>query len=387
MRALHLPGVPSGDDPPYNFPDKPAPPSALQYTANDHPEPQPGTPASTATSYIVRVTTTALTRGELTWAEVLDRSRFHAYGGPIPGHDVVGVIEEILPTGSREAKFKLGDQVWGLVDFDRDGAAADLVHAFEDELGLTPPSMYGLSQQAWNEALATLPLSGLTAWQGLFEHGGLPSLSPKPGPHSVTPGTEGKRVLITGAAGSVGVAAVQIAKAAGFHVTAVCSSRNAGFVRDELHAHEIIDHTEAGFESVPATMKRRSIPAVDVVFDCVGGNTLEAVILGQDCVKSGGRIVTIAGPISGLVTDVTSVDVGVSAAPAGDKRLKETAVQKTFFIVKPSGAQMTRISELVGEGHLIGLVDSVFDLEHGREAMEKVETHGQVTRGKVVLRV
>src|SRR5713226_6487213 len=116
---------------------------------------------------------------------------------------------------------------------------------------------------------AAVPLSALTAWQALFDHAHLAA---------------GQSVLIHGAAGGVGVFAVQLAHWAGAHVIATASARNRDFLH-ELGANEVIDYTTTRFEDV--------VHAVDLVFDTVGGDTLER---SWTVVKQGGVLVSIVSP-------------------------------------------------------------------------------------------
>lgn len=379
MRAVHLPGMPANSSPPFRFPDKPPTSSQLEYTASDFPEPRPS-PAATSPTYLIRVLTTALTRGELTWSEILEPSRFHPYGAAIPGHDVVGVVERVFqgpPTHENNSpKYSTGDKVWGLLDFDRDGAAATYTLALEHELSLVPSIPTQIPETQWDNLLATIPLSGLTAYQALFTHGNLPlsSLSTPPPPGSNPP-----RVLVTGASGSVGVPTIYLAKAAGCHVIAVCSSSSRAFVSDTLHADEIIDYTDPKFKSIPDAFTSQSWPPVDLVIDCIGGQILKPVLLTPSSViKRGGNIITIVAPINLIAGD---------QAPQIQQSLQEANVKTDFFIVKPNGTELDELGKLISAGRLQAHLDEVFDLENGRAAMDLVESHGRRRGGKIVLRV
>jgi NADPH:quinone reductase-like Zn-dependent oxidoreductase len=166
---------------------------------------------------------------------------------------------------------------------------------------------------------ASIPIGALTAWQGLFDHAQLQS---------------GERVLVHGGAGAVGVFAIQLAKLHGAHMTATASARNLDFVTS-LGAGEVIDYEIARFED--------SVKEVDVVFDTVGGDTLER---SWGVLKPGGRLVTVVS----------------TAADSTEARVKEA-----FFIVEPNQKQLSIIGEL---------------LEAGR--IRPVERHG---RGKLVVAV
>jgi NADPH:quinone reductase-like Zn-dependent oxidoreductase len=151
---------------------------------------------------LVRVRATGITPAELTW----DESYQNADGTPripgIPGHEVSGVVERTAPD---VADLLPGDEVYGLADFPRDGAAAEFAAVRASNLALKPR---GLS----HAEAAALPLSALTAWQALFEHAHLAA---------------GQSVLIHGGAGGVGSLAVQLARWRGAHVAATASARDA----------------------------------------------------------------------------------------------------------------------------------------------------------------
>ncbi|KAJ9612947.1 hypothetical protein H2200_002888 [Cladophialophora chaetospira] len=384
MRALHLPGVPSGQKPLFSFPDKPPSPSHLTYTAADYPLPNP--PASSSEhTYQIRNLLTALTRGELTWEEILAPACFHPHGGAIPGHDVVGMIEKVIPASTSHAdpKFKQGDKIWALLDFDRDGAAATYAIAKESELSLAPkkPESEEISDEEWYERLATLPLSGLTAYQALFTHGNLPLPTTSP---STTPQ---KRVLILGAAGSVGLPTVQLAKAAGFSVVATASASSSHAIQPLLNpsTDTLIDYTAADYTSLPSSFHALALTSVDLVVDCIGGETLSSLLLTttpplSSIINPGSKVITIVAPIK-VYRPTISAQITSNCANAG--------VDVKFFIVKPSGDELDVLGRWVREGKLKGHVHGarVFDLEHGREAMEVTEARGRKGGGKVVVRI
>jgi NADPH:quinone reductase-like Zn-dependent oxidoreductase len=159
----------------------------------------------------------------------------------------------------------------------------------------------------------------------------------------------GQRVLIYGAAGGVGLFAVQLARWRGAHVIGTASANNLAFVRD-LGAEEVIDVRARQFEDV--------VHDVDVVFDTVGGETLER---SWGVLKPGGRLVTIATPGEGS---------------------QDPRVRDAFFLVQANRAQIERIAGLIDDGHVRPVVDAIFPLADARQAYEH-----KPTRGKTVLRV
>jgi NADPH:quinone reductase-like Zn-dependent oxidoreductase len=372
MRALHIPGVPEGSSPAYRFPDKPCPAEDLVLT-DDYPDPSVPEDATT-NIYIVRVEATGLTKGELTWQEVLEPHRFRPYGGAIPGFDVVGTISSIYPSKAITVspKFAVGDQVWGFKHPDDDGGAAGLISVREQDITRIPPKPANTAPQDWTHALCTIPLSGLTAYQALFDHGALPRTSSD----NTFPR---KHILITGAAGSVGVPTVQLAKQHHFHITAVCSSRHKSFLQDELHVDAVIDYTSPTFESIPHSYATESLPPTDLVIDCVGGDTALAMLSNPSFMRRGGKIILLAAPMHALGSG--------GAVAAATKALQDAGVEQEFFIVEMNAAQLDELGELVVAGKLKPFVDEVFPLEKGREAMMKVERKGAVGCGKVVIRV
>ncbi|HET9968171.1 MAG TPA: NADP-dependent oxidoreductase, partial [Streptosporangiaceae bacterium] len=251
---------------------------------------------------LVRVAATAVTAQELTWPE-----KWPA----IPCHDLSGVVAGSGPGGTGWAD---GTEVFGLVGFDRPGAAAEYVTVPAADLAAKPAAVDHV-------AAAAIPLGGLTAWQALHDHAGL-----QPGQH----------VLVHGGAGGVGVYAVQVAVALGARVTATASARDAAYVAD-LGAHQVIDY-KGRFED--------EVRDVDVVVDPVGG---DALARSWPVLKSGGILVAIA------------------EEPPEDKGGRDD-VRALYFVVEPSGAQMGELARLVDDGKLRAAVSTTFGLGDLREA-------------------
>jgi NADPH:quinone reductase-like Zn-dependent oxidoreductase len=353
MPALCLP------PPPYS-PSNPFPASSLSYSPSI---PTP-LPTSHPTLFILKVYATALTRDELTWSETLSPQRRTP---AIPGHDVCGTIVA-LPANyaisdtaeGPSPRFKVGDEVFALVSFSRDGAAAGYCLAAEEELALKPRNL-------GREEAASIPLSALTAWQAFFEHGGLADPT---APTTSIP-SDARRILIIGVSGGVGVMALQIAKATTAstgvgYVAGTCSGRNASFVKS-LGADKVVDYTSHPHLADGFTVGKAPF---DMILDTVGAATLE-----QCCspalIRNGGRVVSVAMPLS----DERKKALG----------LEGRGVDCVFFVVRPDGKQLAKIGKLVEAGGLKGVVQEVFKLEKGMEAMELVESSR--VRGKVVLKV
>lgn len=395
MRALHLPGVSAGEDPPFRFPDKLPRSASIKFSHGpSFPEPQPPLPSPESQhTYLVRVLATALTRGELGWKETLEPSRCHPHGGAIPGHDVVGIIEQVCPpppseTTPGKAKFSVGDHVWALLDFDRDGAAADFTIAYESELSLMPWSSSGeISREDWFERMATLPLSVLTAHQAFFIHGSLPV--PETGSSLPTSTlSETPRVLILGAAGAVGLVALQLAKAHGFNAVATCSTASIPLIsslldlssKDQDAIYDYSQHTQ----TLPDFFVSNKIPPVDLVLDCVGLSQIRQVLLTLDPslntrIKRGGKFVTIVAPISAYGSDY---EYGVQKQCVAD------GIEVKFFVVKPSGVELDELKKFIMSGKLRGqILGRTFELEDGVAAVLQAESWGRNGIGKTVIRV
>ncbi len=279
-------------------------------------------PVLEAGDALVRVYVTGITRTELTW----DQTYQNPDGSPriptIPGHEVSGVIEALTPGVTR---ISIGDAVYGLTDFPRDGAAAEYVAVRASNLALKPKTINHVQS-------AAVTLSGLTAWQALFTHAGL---------------ERGQKLLIHGGAGGVGIFAVQLAKWKGAHVITTSSGANLDFLRG-LGADETIDYTKTPFESV--------LRDIDVVLDAVGGDTVER---SWPVLRKGGYMVSVAEPIPGN--------------------------RGLFFIVEPNRGQLEEMAKLIDAGSMQSIVAAVLPLAGAREAFELgLKGHN---RGKIVLQV
>jgi NADPH:quinone reductase-like Zn-dependent oxidoreductase len=285
-------------------------------------------PALTPGDALVRVHAAGISPAEFTWSiwETPDgRSRLPA----IPSHEVSGVVAAVAP-GVRDVA--VGEAVYALTDFFRDGAAAEYVAVQAADLAPKPRTLD-------HAQAAATPLSGLTAWQALFDHAHL---------------APGQRVLIHGAAGGVGSFAVQLAHWCGAHVIGTASARNLQFVR-ELGADEVIDYRATPFESV--------LRDVDVVFDTIGGSTLER---SWSVLRRDGVLVTIVRP------------------PSPEWASGQEA-RGVFFIVEPRREQLIELGRLIDTGTLAPVVEAVLPLAQAREAYERgAREH---PRGKLVLAV
>jgi NADPH:quinone reductase-like Zn-dependent oxidoreductase len=293
-------------------------PEAFAY--EEAPQPRPGDG-----EVLVRVHAAAVTPTELVWVPTWTTPTGEPRRFPIIlGHEFSG---EVAAVGDGVADAAVGNPVYGLNDWFGDGALAEYCVARAAEVAPKPRSVDHLPA-------AVTPISALTAWQGLIERARL---------------VAGDRVLVHGAAGGVGVFAVQLARWRGATVIGTASAHNAAFVRG-LGADEVIDYRAVRFEDIAR--------GIDVVFDTVGGETLDR---SWGVLKPGGRLVTIAASVEG----------------SPDPRTREA-----FFIVRPDRGQLNEITRLIDAAQLRPVVDRVFPLARARQAYEH-----KPARGKVVLRV
>ncbi|WP_329375790.1 NADP-dependent oxidoreductase [Streptomyces sp. NBC_01351] len=246
------------------------------------------------------------------------------------GNELAGVVTEV---GGEVTRFAVGDEVFSRVDPRMGGAFAEYV-AVDQSLVAAKPS--GLTF----EEAASLPLVALTALQALTEQADVRA---------------GTRLLIHGAAGGVGSAAVQIAKQLGAEVVATASAGSVELVL-ELGADRVIDYRAEKFDEV--------VSDVDVVLDTIGGETQERSF---GVLKTGGTLVSI-----------------VAIADAEAKKAQWNVEARSFFM-RPHGEQLARLAGLVESGHLRPIVETVFPLDEAPEALQKVERGG--ARGKTVIGV
>lgn len=242
------------------------------------------------------------------------------------GRDVSG---EVAACGPGVAGFAQGETVYGAPAIER-GAYAEYVILREAEAARKPSPLDHVGA-------AAVPLAGLTAWQGLFRHGGVKA---------------GQRVLIHAGSGGVGHFAIQFAKAKGAYVITTASQAHLQFVRD-LGADEAIDYKKRPFED--------ALRNVDMVFDLIGGQTQQRswVVL-----KRGGI----------LVSTLTAPDQE-SAAAHGVRALRYTVAE--------SGSDLAEIGALIEAGKVTPKVTLTFPLDEAPAAQEAVEAGH--TEGKVAL--
>ena len=273
----------------------------------------------------------AKTRAGLGWAAAQNKDKLPW----TPGYDVAGVVERVGPGVASLAE---GDLVCGMVGFPlAAGGYAESVVASEHEL----VKLDGVSLQQG----AALPLAGLTAWQGLFEHGELKA---------------GQRVLVLAGAGGVGHLAVQFAAAYGAHVVATASGDNHSFLHS-LGANRMLDYHQAEWFAEAIADGQ-----FDLVLDLVGGESGKIALA---CVKPGGRLVTVPTITAQLIKD--------AGAAAG--------IEVVGMLVHPDQKQLSQMLMLLRQGEVKIAIAGEFALSEGALAHQRIE--GGHVRGKLLLRM
>src|SRR6201987_864991 len=241
--------------------------------------------------------------------------------------EIAGTIEEV---GSEVRDFRTGEPVYGYVSLQRNGGYAECTIAKSDEIAPKPESLDF-------DRAAAIAVGALTSWQAIFDTANL---------------QDGQRILITGASGGVGSMAVQLAKAKGAFVIATASGKNEEFVRS-LGANEFVDYTRGKFEE--------KVREVDVVFDTVGGDTLERSF---ETLRRGGCLVT-------------------TVMPPSEEKAENYGIRASMIGVQPSGEQLREINKLIAAGKLKTHIATVLPLTEVRKAHQLSES-GR-TRGKIIL--
>jgi len=274
---------------------------------------------------LVKVAACGITHNELDWPIWTCRAG-HRRTSVIPGHEVSGVVAAL---GFGTAGLAVGDEVYGLTDQLRDGAAAEYVAVEARNLAAKPRTVDHVHA-------AAVPRAGLTAWQGLFDHGKL---------------AQGQTVVVHGAGGAVGSMAVQLARWAGAEVVGTGRS----------HSRELV--TELGADRYVALDAERIddlASRADLVFDTIGGDVLAG---SSALLKPGGRLVTVRADAP---LPTTRDDIGT-----------------VVFIQESNRAQLAELARLVDEGHLRPQVGAVYPLAQAVEAYSAKAAGG--VAGRTVL--
>jgi NADPH:quinone reductase-like Zn-dependent oxidoreductase len=281
-------------------------------------------PHAAENDVVVRVHAAGFTPGELTWPGTWKDRAGRDRAPVIPGHEVAGEVAEL---GMGTTGLTVGQRVFGLTDWARDGTLAEYVAAEARNLAPLPAAIDHIRG-------AALPMAGLTAWQALFDHAGL---------------RPGQTVLVHGAAGAVGGMAVQLAREAGARII------GTGRERDRDAA------LEAGAERFAAIDGDRFEDVagqVDVVLDVIGGEVLER---SAAVVRPGGTLVSVAAP----------------------PRVRPAEGRAVFFVVEPNRDQLAELARWVQQGRLAPKVGAVRPLAETRDAF----LHKPGIPGKTIIQV
>jgi NADPH:quinone reductase-like Zn-dependent oxidoreductase len=286
-------------------------------TLTERPEP----PAA-INDVVVRIHAAGFVSTELewpsTWADRAGRDRTPS----IPGHELAGVVSAL---GYGTTGLSVGQRVFGLADWHRDGTLAEYVAIEARNLAPLPGDVDFTVG-------ASLPISGLTAWQGLFQHGRLEA---------------GQSVLAHGAAGAVGTMVVQLAREAGAHVIGTGRLADREKVLD-FGAQEFLDLEHDALEQVGE---------VDLVFDVIGGDLQKR---SAELVKPGGTLVSVVGPVEARPALGLAVD----------------------FVVEADRAQLGEIVERVRDGRLRPNIGATTSLDDAVATLNSTERrHGKTIIG------
>jgi NADPH:quinone reductase-like Zn-dependent oxidoreductase len=287
-------------------------------TLDERPEPQ-----AAINDVVVEVHASGYVPTELDWPSTWVDRRGRDRAPSIPGHEMAGVVTAL---GYGTTGLSVGQRVFGLTDWHRDGTLAEYVAVEARNLAPLPGDVEF-------PVGAGLPISGLTAWQGLFDHGRLRA---------------GQSVLAHGAAGAVGTMVTQLAREFGAYVigTGRAADRQKAL---EFGAHEFLDLDHDALEDVGG---------VDLVFDVIGGEVQKR---SASVIRAGGTLVTIVGPAEARPADGLAID----------------------FVVESDRAQLGELVQRVRDGRLRTNIGRVADLADAVAALNPTE---RVT-GKTIVHV
>jgi NADPH:quinone reductase-like Zn-dependent oxidoreductase len=254
-----------------------------------------------------------------TWVDRAGRDRTPS----VPGHELAGVVTSL---GYGTTGLSVGQRVFGLADWHRDGTLAQYV-------AMEARNLAGLPGDVDFAAAASLPISGLTAWQGLFDHGRLRA---------------GQRVLAHGAAGAVGTMVIQLAREFGAYVIGTGRAADRQKVL-EFGAQEFVDLDGGALDEVGG---------VDLVFDVIGGDVQKR---SARLVRPGGTLVSVVGPVEAQPANGLAID----------------------FVVEADRAQLGEIVRRVQDGRLRTNIGTVATLDDAVSTFNSTDRH----RGKTIISV
>ncbi len=281
-------------------------------------------PRTAENDVVIRVHAAGFTPGELNWPSTWKDRAGRDRGPVIPGHEVSGEVAEL---GMGTSGLTVGQRVFGLTDWARDGTLAEYVAVEARNLAPLPASIDYIRG-------AALPMAGLTAWQALFDHAGL---------------RPGQTVLVHGAGGAVGDLAVQLAREAGARII------GTGRERDRA---AVLESGAGRFAALDGERFEEVTGQVDVVLDTIGGEVLDR---SAAVIRPGGTLVSVTAP----------------------PKVRPADGRAVFFVVEPNRDQLAELARRVQRGRLMPKVGAVRPLAETRDAFLRK----QGTPGKTIIQV
>ena len=287
-------------------------------TLVERPEPEPA-----INDVVVQVHASGFVPTELAWPSTWTDRRDRDRTPTIPGHELAGVVTAL---GYGTTGLSVGQRVFGLTDWHRDGTLAEYVAVEARNLAPLPGDVEFTVG-------ASLPIAGLTAWQGLFDHGRLQA---------------GQSVVAHGAAGAVGSMVTQLAREFGAYVIGTGRAADRQKTLD-FGAQEFVDLDNDALEDVGE---------VDLVFDVIGGDIQQR---SAGLVRAGGTLVTVVGPPEARPADGLAID----------------------FVVESDRAQLSEIVRRVRDGRLRTNIGNVATFDDAVAALNPPERR----KGKTIISV
>ncbi|MBB5460128.1 NADP-dependent oxidoreductase [Paraburkholderia sp. Cpub6] len=284
----------------------------------ERPEPSAG-----INDVVIRIHASGFVPTEMAWPSTWTDRSDHDRKPSIPGHELAGVVTAL---GYGTTGLSVGQRVFGLADWYRDGTLAEYVAIEARNLAPLPGDV------DFAEG-ASLPISGLTAWQGLFQHGRLQA---------------GQRVLAHGAAGAVGTMVTQLAREAGAYVIGTGRAADRQKALD-FGSQEFVDLDNDTLEDVGG---------VDLVFDVIGGDIGKR---SAGLVRAGGTLVSVVGPSEARPYNGRAID----------------------FVVESDRAQLSEIVQRVRDGRLRTNIGEVSTLDDAVAALNPTKRR----EGKTIIRI
>jgi NADPH:quinone reductase-like Zn-dependent oxidoreductase len=280
-------------------------------------------PSAAINDVVVEVQASGYVPTELDWPSTWTDRAGRDRAPSIPGHELAGVVTQL---GYGTTGLSVGQRVFGLADWHRDGTLAEYV-------AIEARNVAPLPGDVDFTVGASLPISGLTAWQGLFQHGRLQS---------------GQSVLAHGAAGAVGTMVTQLAREFGAYVIGTGRAADRDKALD-FGAHEFVDLANDSLDDVGP---------VDLVFDVIGGDVQKS---SAALVKPGGTLVTVVGPPEARPADGLAID----------------------FVVEADRGQLTEIVQRVRDRRLRTNIGTVATLDDAVATFTSTER----LKGKTIIRI